>query len=229
MTRNNKAISKVHLISQKRDRDAETALRNALPAGLGDSGEVHVVTVEYERDGATIREEVNLIYSRGQPLRAPVGSSWSYTIITSAIVSGPPEGFAEARSLLYSIASSLTPTAQWHYASQQVLLEIQTARHEQNMQNIHRWGQSILKAGQEFSKLSDAQLNQWKKDQKVDDEKQRDRVRRIYDIYTQTTADGSKVGVPLGHDHLYKTNDGKFVASQNAIPNNPNLTPVEMK
>ncbi len=229
MTRNNKTISNVRLVDQKRDRDAEDASRKANPAAQVDGAEMHIVNIEYQRDGKLIREEINLIYAKGEPQRGPTGTLWQYSIVPSIIVAAPPGDFAAVRPLLYSIANSLSATPQWYYASQQVLSEIQAARHAQNMQNIHNWGEAILKAGRENSKLSDARLKEWMKNQKSDDERQRDRVRHIYDIYTHTTADGSKVGVPLGHDHLYKTNDGRFIASRQAIPNNPNLTPVEMK
>lgn len=195
MTRNNKAISNVRLIDQKRDRDAEEASRKANPALLGD-GELHLVTVEYQRNGQPIREEINLIYAKGQPQRGPTGTIWSYSIVPSIIVAAPPGDFAKVRPLLYSIANSLSATPEWHYASQQVLEEIQAARHAQNMQEIHNWGEAIRKAGEANSKISDARLKEWFDKQKTDDEKQRDRVRRIYDIYTHTTADGSKVGIP---------------------------------
>jgi hypothetical protein len=226
ITRNNKAVSRVRLVSQKRDRDAEAAVRDKNPGAAGDTGEFHVINIEYERDGAAIREEISLIYGKGQPMRFPTGTSWPYTIVTNSMVSGPAEGFAQAKPLLYSIASSLSATPEWYYASRQVLSEIQAARHQQNMAGIRRWGDAIRKAGEENSKLSDARLKQWKDDQKVDDEKQRDRVRRIYDIYTCTTPDGGKLAVPLGLTHVYRTNDGKFIASRQAIANNPNLTPV---
>jgi hypothetical protein len=146
-----------------------------------------------------------------------------------AIVSAPAEAFAEVKPLLYAIANSLQPTPQWHYASQDVLVQIQNARHAANMQIIHDWGQAILKAGREYSKISDERMAQWKKDQAVDDEKQRDRVRRIYDIYTHTTASGKKVGVPLGHKHLYDDGKGGFQSSENPIANarEQGLTPVE--
>lgn len=229
MTRNNKAISNVRLVDQKRDRDAEDASRKANPAAQVDGSETHIVNVEYQRNGVLIREEINLLYAKGQPQRGPTGTIWSYDIMPTIIVAAPPGDFAEVRPLLYSIANSLSATPEWNFASQQVLSEIQAARHQQNMQNIQNWGDAIRKAGEANSKISDARLKVWMDNQKTDDEKQRDRVRRIYDIYTHTTADGSKVGVPLGHNHLYKTNDGKFIASQQAIPNNPSLTPVDMK
>lgn len=227
ITRNNQAVSKVRLIGQKRDRDAEAAMQRNLPMIPGTEFESHVVDLGYEEEGKNYHQQIRLIYTRMKPLRGPSGTIWTYSITTGGIVTAPVDRFDQVRPLLNAIANSLTPKPEWHYASQQVLMEIQNARHEANMARIRNWGESIRKAGEDSAKLSDERFRQWKAEQKVDDEKQRERVRNIYDIYTRTTADGSKVAVPLGYDNLYKDKDGKYIASEKPIENNPNLTPVE--
>lgn len=230
LQRNNPGVSDVRLVDQRRDRETEDAIRKLAGGGNIPIPQVHVVNIEYKRNGVVIREEINLQYLTMPPLRA-AGTLWQYTIVPTAIVSGPAEGFAANKPLLYSIARSLQSTPNWDYCKQNVLMEIQNARHQANMQQIQQWGEAIRKAGQEYSKMTEAHLKNWKERQKVDDEQQRDRINRIYDLYTVTDPEGNRINVPLGYPHVYKTNDGKFIASKNQLqrPGEQGLTPVETK
>ncbi|QOV87585.1 hypothetical protein [Humisphaera borealis] len=227
MQRNNPAISDVRLVDQRRDRDGEEAMKKAM-GDAAPSGQLHVVNVEYKRNGVAIREEINLQYYASPPVRGP-STLWQYMITTDAIVSGPAEGFAAKKPLLYGIAKSLQTVPNWDLCKNNVLVAIQNARHQANMQQIQQWGEAIRKAGQEYSKMSDAQMKSWKEQQKVDDRLQRDRINRIYDLYTVTDTEGNRIVVPLGYPHLYKTNDGKFIASKQQLSHTQaqGLTPVE--
>ncbi len=209
ITQNNREVADVTLIEDRRDPQAEAAAAKS-SRELGVSTDIrqqsHVITIEYDKDGARLREEVRLDYSRLPPLVTQTTRTMTWTLYARSLVAARADRFAALHPRLLTLSGTFLTLPKWWTQMMQVRSELIQKRHRDGMEAIRRRGQL-------YDQMSDAQFAAWKKWNRSDDEIHRRRIQGINEVTDFQDRDGRTVELPFHYKHVFSDGEGNYILS----------------
>lgn len=218
---NNKEVSNVRLVSDKRDAALEAMMTKQSRDGgnNGSTWEVHQVVFTYDLDGVPFTEELNLTYARNEPMLTRNINMWNWMLFVNSDVRAPSDKFEAMRPVMMAAVSSMRTVPKWFTQSQHVIMEITRRNHQIGMDQIRE-------RGRYYDQLSDQNMADWKAKQKIDDARQNERINLINGTADFKGPDGNNVKLPNDYNHYYVDEQGNYIGSNREL-NQSGLTPLE--
>ncbi len=213
ITQVDKSVSKLRLVSDRRDGIAEAEMiagQRALGQPVTGTWRIHLVTISFELGGVPFLQEINLTYVTNPPVRTRNIDMWNWMLFVNSDLRAPAAKFASLKPLMYAASGSLRSDPRWWTQQQLIIMEVTRQNHIIGMEEIRR-------RGEQLGKISDASFAEWKKKEIASDSAQNERINTINEVSDFRDTDGLPVKLPIHYQNYYSDGKGNYMMNNSSL------------